>query len=150
MKKAYILCIIVSVLVSWPQFIFADSFSFSLNTGNQSDQKSPAVSESNGNGPPAHAPAWGYRSKHHYRYYPSASVYYEASSGLYFYLSGANWQASASLPDALKVKLGSYVSLDLDTDKPYIYNDQHRKQYPPGQTKNQSGKMKKNHSKEQK
>jgi hypothetical protein len=91
------------------------------------------------NGPPAHAPAHGYRAKHQYHYYPSASVYHDTSRGLYFYLGGSGWQIAASLPQDLRVRLGSSVSIEMDTDKPYIYNDQHKKQFPPGQMK----KMKK-------
>jgi len=38
-------------------------------------------------GPPPHAPAYGYRAKYQYRYYPSAGVYYDTYRQLYFYLS---------------------------------------------------------------
>ena len=37
-------------------------------------------------GPPAHAPAHGYRAKHAYRYYPSSCVYFDASKKVYFTL----------------------------------------------------------------
>ena len=37
-------------------------------------------------GPPPHAPAHGYRAKHTYRYYPDASVYFDISRKIYFYL----------------------------------------------------------------
>jgi hypothetical protein len=43
-------------------------------------------------GPPAHAPAHGYRAKHQYRYYPSRSVYYDTGRKLYFYIKGDNWE----------------------------------------------------------
>jgi hypothetical protein len=40
----------------------------------QSGYRHPPVAK---NGPPAHAPAHGYRAKHRYRYYPSCSVYFD-------------------------------------------------------------------------
>jgi hypothetical protein len=96
-------------------------------------------------GPPPHAPAHGYRAKHHYkyRYYPSRSVYFDTGRGLYFYLKGRNWEVGASLPSNLRVGLGDSVSIELDTDKPYIYHADHVKKYPPG-------KMKKKHKKKNK
>jgi hypothetical protein len=91
-------------------------------------------------GPPAHAPAHGYRAKHQYRYFPSAHVYFDVNRKLYFYLRGGNWEAAISLPGELKVKLGSYVSIELETDKPYKYHKQHRTKYPPGQMKKRGKK----------
>ena len=86
-------------------------------------------------GPPAHAPAHGYRAKHQYRYYPDGKVYHDTQRGIYFYLKGDSWEAGVSLPGELKVGLGDYVSLELDTETPYIHNDEHVKKYPPGQLK---------------
>ena len=44
------------------------------------------------------------------------SVYYDTSRGLYFYLEGSNWEVGASLPNTLRVRLGDYVSMELDAD----------------------------------
>ena len=97
------------------------------------------------NGPPAHAPAHGYRAKHKYRYYPDSSVYHDTERGLYFYIKAGNWEVGASLPYELQMGLGEYVSLELDTDRPYTYHADHEKQYPPGKTKkNKKNKNKKN------
>ena len=93
-------------------------------------------------GPPPHAPAHGYRAKHHYRYYPTCSVYYDSGRKLYFYLKGDNWEVGASLPGSIRVGLGDYVSMELETDKPYTYHADHVKRYPPGQMKK---KYKKKH-----
>ena len=93
-------------------------------------------------GPPPHAPAHGYRAKHKYRYYPSCSVYYDTGRRLYFYLKGDRWEVGASLPSSIRVRLGDSVSIELDTDKPYIHHAEHVKKYPPGQMKN--NKKKKN------
>ena len=94
-------------------------------------------------GPPPHAPAHGYRAKHHYRYYPSCSVYYDSGRKLYFYLNGENWEVGVSLPNRIRVGLDDYVSMELETDKPYTYHADHVKRYPPG-------KMKKKHKKKSK
>jgi hypothetical protein len=94
-------------------------------------------------GPPAHAPAHGYRAKRQYRYYPSSSVYYDTGRGLYFYLKGDNWEVGASLPSSLRVGLGDSVSIELDTDKPYNHYKEHIKKYPPKKSinnKNQKSK----------
>jgi hypothetical protein len=94
-------------------------------------------------GPPAHAPAHGYRAKHKYRYYPSRSVYYDTDRRIYFYLKGDNWEVGASLPNHIRIGLGDSVSIELDTDKPYIHHAEHVKKYPPGQIKKKN-KHKKN------
>ena len=94
-------------------------------------------------GPPAHAPAHGYRAKHQYRYYPSRSVYYDTGRGLYFYLKGDNWEVGASLPNHLRIGLGNSVRIELDTDKPYIHHAEHVKKYPPGQMKKKGKKKNK-------
>ncbi|MBW2442006.1 MAG: hypothetical protein JRH12_16120 [Deltaproteobacteria bacterium] len=91
-------------------------------------------------GPPAHAPAHGYRAKHHYHYYPSASVYYDNERELYFYLEGDNWEVSVSLPGSIRVRLGDYVSIEMETDRPYLYHAEHVKKYPPGQMKKKNKK----------
>jgi len=96
-------------------------------------------------GPPPHAPAHGYRAKHHYRYYPSCSVYYDSGRKLYFYLKGGHWEVGASLPGSMFAGLGDYVSLELDTGRPYTYHADHVKSYPPGKKKKKHKKHKKKH-----
>ena len=91
-------------------------------------------------GPPAHAPAHGYRAKHQYRYYPSRSVYYDTDRRLYFYIKGDNWEVGASLPNHIRIGLGDSVKIELDSDKPYIYHSEHVKKYPPEQMKKKNKK----------
>jgi len=91
-------------------------------------------------GPPAHAPAHGYRAKHQYRYYPSCRVYHDTGRELYFYLKGDNWEVGATLPSHLKAGLGESVTLELNTDNPYVYNAEHIKQYPPKKSKGKKPK----------
>jgi hypothetical protein len=78
-------------------------------------------------GPPAHAPAHGYRAKHKYHYYPDDYVYFDTGRGLYFYLDGGNWKVSASLPVNLSVRLGDHVTISMDTDRPYEHSHKHKK-----------------------
>ena len=94
-------------------------------------------------GPPAHAPAHGYRAKHQYRYYPSRSVYYDTGRRLYFYIKGENWEVGASLPNQIRIGLGDSVNIELDTDIPYIHHSEHVKKYPPGQMKKKNKKKNK-------
>ena len=94
-------------------------------------------------GPPAHAQAHGYRAKHQYRYYPSRSVYYDTGRRLYFYIKGDNWEIGASLPSHIRIGLGDSVSIELDTDKPYVHHAEHVKKYTPGQMKKKNKKKNK-------
>jgi hypothetical protein len=91
-------------------------------------------------GPPAHAPARGYRAKHKYRYYPDCSVYHDTERGLYFYIKGGNWEVGASLPSHMRAGLGESVTIELDTDKPYDHNADHVKKYPPKKSKGKKHK----------
>jgi len=91
-------------------------------------------------GPPPHAKAHGYRAKHTYQYYPSASVYFDAYRKVYFYLEGDNWRMSVSLPQNLRFRLGDHVTIEMDTDKPYTSYEEHKRKYPPGQLKKKKKK----------
>ena len=93
-------------------------------------------------GPPPHAPAHGYRAKHTYHYYPDDHVYFDISRSLYFYLEGDTWRVSASLPGNLRLQLGEYVTIELDSDEPYRHFEHHSAKYPPGQMKNREKKLK--------
>lgn len=82
-------------------------------------------------GPPAHAPAHGYRRHFVYVYYPSAFVYFDIERKVYFYRMGGSWRMVVHLPAAIHIDAHEGVSLSLDTDKPYRDFDAHRKAYPP-------------------
>ena len=117
--------------------VFADG-SFTFKWGKDTDAEPQQVKDKpkpKKGGPPAHAPAHGYRAKHQYRYYPSSNVYEDTERGIYFYLKGDNWEVGASLPLPLREGLGASVSLELDTDKPYIHYAEHVKKYPPKKSK---------------
>ena len=86
-------------------------------------------------GPPPWAPAHGYRAKHRYRYYPHHRVYYEKERGVYFYYRDGRWRVSVSLPSSIRIDVDDYVTLEMDSDKPYKYDHEVIKRYPPGQMK---------------
>ena len=77
------------------------------------------------------SPETASKQKYSYQYYPSNSVYYDIHRKLYFYLEDDNWKIFASLPSNLKRKLGDYVKIEMDNDKPYMDNDKHVKEFPP-------------------
>ena len=91
-------------------------------------------------GPPAHAKAHGYRAKHKYRYYPDCSVYHDTERGLYFYIKRGNWEVGASLPSHMRASLGESVTIELDTNEPYVHNADHVKKYPPKKSKGKKHK----------
>ena len=139
-KSLFIFLAIGFFIIAFNSNVFAGgSISIQWGKGTESDN-TPVAEKHKNQGPPAHAPAHGYRAKHQYRYYPSRSVYHDTDRGLYFYLKGDNWEVGASLPSSLRVGLGDYVSMELETDKPYVHHAEHVKKYPPGQLKNKDKK----------
>ena len=117
----FIICFIGNVFAG-------GNISIQMGKGSESEQPKYAKNDKNG-GPPSHAPAHGYRAKHQYRYYPSSSVYYDTGRRLYFYLKGDNWEVGASLPSNFRLELGDCVSIELDTDKPYLHHAEHVNKY---------------------
>jgi len=83
-------------------------------------------------GPPPWAKAHGYRAKTRYVYFTEHNFYYDNNKGVYIYLSGKNWEVSASIPSLFKnVDLGVAlkVDLDLEADDPQKYNVDHKKKH---------------------
>ena len=111
-----------------------------IDTGSEPKSKPPGQAKKEKGGPPPHAPAHGYRAKHTYQYYPQSGIYFDVHRKVYFYLEGDRWQVSVSLPDQLRVRLGKHVTIEMDTDRPYISYDEHKRTYPPGQMKNKKKK----------
>lgn len=93
------------------------------------------------NGPPAHAPAHGYRSQYRYHYYPEVGVYFDLDRRTYFYLD-RGWRSGTRLPHDLFLQLDSPVYLELNVATPYEYYDEHRRAYPPGHVKKNKKKKK--------
>lgn len=81
--------------------------------------KSNSPSTASRQGPPAHAPAHGYRRKFGYHYYPDQHVYYAPDRGTYFWLEGEAWKVGVELPSRIALNLGDHVSIELDSQTPY-------------------------------
>jgi hypothetical protein len=110
--------------------IFIISFSLiSTHEGGIQIRSHSVLAKGKKSGPPQHAKAHGYRAKHTYRYYPAANAYYDVERKSYFYLEGTNWRVGVSLPDNLNVRLGNYVTIGMDSDKPYTSFEEHKRQY---------------------
>ncbi len=87
-------------------------------------------------GPPPHAPAWGRRARHAYRYYPDHEVYYDPGRRLYHYRERETWRSTVTLPPLFGVGLGVSVSLETEREEPWIHEHEVvYKKYPPGQLK---------------
>ena len=71
----------------------------------------------------------GDRANYHYRYYPHRKVYYCTEKEIFYYFNGKNWEINKSLPNHLKNDLGKYVNLILETDRPYLLNEEHDNKY---------------------
>lgn len=79
--------------------------------------------------PPWRTRHW-YRRDYAYYYYPGCDVYFRPSDHMWFYLDGPNWHAAARLPDSVTIDFGRSVSLTLETDRPYTYNERIIAYYP--------------------
>jgi hypothetical protein len=127
MSKVFLILILVVFFIN--SALAGDSAT--LISGNELEPEKHQVKHRQKNGePPAHAPANGYRTKYQYSYYPSQNVYHDPDRGLYFYLKGDDWEVGATLPSHLRAGLGESVTLDLETDKPYVHNAEHANKYP--------------------
>ena len=137
LKIGFIFLAIFSFLVLFNSTAL-DGGSFTIKWGKDTEPEQHQVKNNQKHkkgGPPSHAPAHGYRAKRQYRYYPTKKVYHDTERGLYFYLKGDKWEVGASLPIPLRENLGGSVSLELETDKPYLHHAEHVKKYPPKKSK---------------
>lgn len=121
---------VIIFAISFADIVFAEN-SISDKTVKSSEEEYGQIKEGYKyqRGPPAHASAHGYRAKYHYHYYPSCKVYYDTARKIFFYLKGGNWEVGVSLPSHLKSDIGEYVSLELETDRPYLLNEERSKKY---------------------
>lgn len=63
---------------------------------------------------------------------------------MYFYLEGSDWRVGISLPAGIQINANEYVTLEMDTDKPYQYHSEVVKRYPPGLQKEKAKGKEKN------
>jgi len=80
---------------------------------------SAPTAQRRGKGPPAHAPAHGYRAKYEYRYWHDKDVYYAADRDEYFWLEAGNWRVGTKLPDHIVIDPDGGVVVSMDTATPY-------------------------------
>ena len=73
---------------------------------------------------------------------PSSYIYFDTGRNLSFYFEGGQWQVSAALPAGIKLNVSDYVTLEMDTDKPYQFHSDVVKKHPPGYLKKAKGKDK--------
>lgn len=66
-----------------------------------------------------------------YYYYPSVQVYFQYSTGFYFYISDGIWTRSRVLPPHFLLNSRDRVPLWIKSDKPYQQNLQHVEKYRP-------------------
>lgn len=110
------------------------TFATTLSTFSQEKEKSK--------GPPAWAPAHGYRANTRHIFFPDQNLYFDLQRNVYIYLSAGNWQVSVKLPSlyaGIDLKGATKVELELDTDTPQKYNSEHILKF---KTKQKGGEVK--------
>ncbi len=82
-------------------------------------------------GPPPHAPAYGYRYPYYYDYYyyPSVPLYFHIYTGYYYYHDHGRWVRTKVLPRNIHIQHYDRVKLRIEDDQPYRWYNQHQKQY---------------------
>ncbi len=127
------LCLALAVCLLWPGMIVGcHGTRIAIEDGR--DYRG-APSHHKPAGPPPWAPAHGYRAKHRYRYYPSSHVYYDIGRGLYFHYGDGHWRVSVSFPAGIHIDVNDYVTLEMDTSRPYEHHSEVVKRYPHGHMK---------------
>jgi hypothetical protein len=135
--------IIVSTSLLLPLPTIAGDLCFSWGYDQQIRAAMPMLSLQTKSSP-SHRHTCRRHSIRRYQYFPSVRVYHDAERGLYFFLQGTEWRIAVALPSELRLQLRYYVTLEMDSDKPYLYNDQHEQQYPAervNEGRNQKGKI---------
>jgi len=104
--------------------------------------------------PPPWAPAHGVRAKHRYRYFPEYHIYFDLDRRLYFFLEKGVWKSAPKPPRLPGVPSlppvpgpDEFIELQLDTLRPYIYFEEHRRKYPGKRKEHKERHEKKRHEK---
>ena len=66
-----------------------------------------------------------------YYFYPSVQVYFNFSTGYYYYLSGKRWIRTKVLPPHIHLDSRERITTRVEGDKPYLKNEQHLRQFKP-------------------
>ena len=72
-----------------------------------------------------------YFSPYDYYYYPYWSVYFNISTGYYYYRDGVTWIKVRTLPSRFILDDRDRVRVVINSDKPYLKHAEHRIQYTP-------------------
>ena len=80
-------------------------------------------------GPPP--PAYYQPYYYDYYYYPASRVYFQFTTGFYFYYIDGRWVRARALPAYIHIDPRDRVRLRIDSDRPYLHQSEHRKQYVP-------------------
>jgi len=82
-------------------------------------------------GPPPKHPRPAYYYPYGYYYYPSVGIYFQYSTGFYYYPSGRIWIRTRVLPPRFRLHPSDRVHLHIESNKPYLYHNNHIKKYKP-------------------
>ena len=78
--------------------------------------------------PPVYVQGW---YPYDYFYYPGAQVYFNISTGYYWYPDRGRWVRSYQLPPRLVVLPRDRVRIRVDRDEPWRHHQEHVQQYRP-------------------
>ena len=123
MSKIFFLLVMVSFLGSCVQY----QEGYETTPQEKPEKHAQKISKT---GPPAHAPAHGYRKKHTYKYYPHSKVYHSKEQDVYFWYKDGKWEFGVNLPGDISVNAKSFVELELESDKPYLHHEIVEKEHP--------------------
>lgn len=66
-----------------------------------------------------------------YYYYPTAQVYFQFTTGIYYYRDGGVWVTSRVLPPHIHLDAANRVRIQVESDRPYLKFDEHNRIYRP-------------------
>lgn len=66
-----------------------------------------------------------------YYYYPHAQVYFQFTTGVYYYLDGGIWIRTKVLPAHIHIDVSNRVRIRVESDKPYLKHAEHVRIYRP-------------------
>ena len=66
-----------------------------------------------------------------YYYYPSAGVYFQFTTGYYYYRGHDRWVRVRKLPPNVYIDPRDRVQIRIDSEKPYLRHDEHARRFKP-------------------
>jgi hypothetical protein len=85
-------------------------------------------------GPPYYGPPPYYHyhpSVYDYYYYPRAQVYFQFTTGIYYYRDGGVWVTSRILPPHIHLDASERVRIQAQPERPYLKFNEHNRIYKP-------------------